>query len=162
MKIMRCLTLLTLALASSCALAQADGSRRWPVSADFVFVQSKLCRSNGFMAINSLAELPAPFRSKLTNMADRGEPYNETDVIDKPAPTQRFIIGATNGELMLLAIDVGGFAPQKRLDTYFLQSGEWTPTLAKDVYMERKDYANLAQLLAEARKVFECAPAARQ
>lgn len=162
MKIMRCLALLALALVSSCAVAQADGSRRWPVSADFVVVQSKLCRGNGFMAINSLAELPASFRGKLKNLADRGEPYNETDLIKTPDPTQRFIMGAMNGDLMLLAVDVGGFAPMKRLDTYFLQNGEWTPTLAKNLRMERKDYANLAQLLAEARKIFDCAPAANQ
>lgn len=159
MKIAASLVMLALTLTSACAVAQSEEIHRWPVMANFFFVQNRLCHASGFVPIDSLADLPPALRSKLTNLADRGEPYNETDVIDKPAPTQRFIIGATNGELMLLAIDAGGFAPMKRLDTYFMQSGEWEQTQARDIRLARKDYATVAQLLDEARKVFECSEA---
>lgn len=146
--------LLAFGLAPLFSMAQSDGYHRWPVRYDATAIQPLLCPAADFTVINSLAELPSSLRDKLKDTADRSEPYNETDVIRIPAPTQRFIIGAKSDSLILLAIDVGGFAPAKRVDTYLWKNDEWARGFGLN--MERREYATLPQLLAEARRVFGC------
>lgn len=152
---MRRLTLLALILAPLHAMAQSDGgARRWPVHYGISDVQALLCPAADFTVINSLAELAPPLRDKLRDTADRGEPYNETDVIRIPAPTQRFMIGAQSGQLILLGIEAGGFAPTKRVDAYLLKNGEWVRALGLNIAW--KEYGSVPALLAEARRVFGC------
>ena len=43
-------------------------------------------------------------------MADRGEPFNATDVVDKPAPFSRFIRGGAAGGYWFVWYEHGGIA----------------------------------------------------
>jgi hypothetical protein len=63
---------------------------------------------------NSLRKLPAPLRAyvrdKVGPIADRGKFFNAGDVIQKPAPFNRFIRAGKIGERWFLWYEHGGFA----------------------------------------------------
>jgi hypothetical protein len=63
---------------------------------------------------NALRKLPSPLRAyirdKVGPMADRGKFFNAGDVVQKPAPFNRFIRGGEIGERWFLWYEHGGFA----------------------------------------------------
>jgi len=65
-------------------------------------------------SVNSLKRLPSPLRkyikAKIGPMADRGQFFNAGDVVQRPAPFNRFIRGGTIGERWFLWYEHGGFA----------------------------------------------------
>jgi hypothetical protein len=62
----------------------------------------------------SLKQLPAPIRAALKKvagaMADRGEFFNSSDVMQKPGPFNRFIRGGESGGRWYVWYEHGGFA----------------------------------------------------
>jgi len=65
--------------------------------------------------VTSLAGLPTAIRQMLgadepglEGIADRGKPFNATDVIVEPGPMRRFITAGQDGGLWLVALEQGG------------------------------------------------------
>jgi hypothetical protein len=55
-------------------------------------------------------------RAKLPcRMADRGEPFNETDMVTANLPFQRFITGGFSDKQAFVFYEVGGYAPYNEL-----------------------------------------------
>ncbi len=69
---------------------------------------------HGGTRVDSLKGLPAPVRAALLKlagaMADRGEPFNATDVVLHPAPFSRFIRGGKAGGHWYVWYEHGGIA----------------------------------------------------
>ena len=77
--------------------------------------------------VNSLDEMPAPIvmfvRSKTGGMAGRGEFFNVTDSVSRPAPFHRFIRAGHAGDMWLLWYERGGIAYGKDLAVLALNWG---------------------------------------
>lgn len=70
-----------------------------------------------FKEVASLHDLPAPIldtlgahKPGLEGIADRGQPFNATDVIEHPWPFRRFVIAGHDGNAWLVAYEQGGYA----------------------------------------------------
>ena len=64
--------------------------------------------------VDSLKQVPAAILAELFKtsgaMADRGEPFNATDVVERPAPFARFIRGGGAGGYWFVWYEHGGIA----------------------------------------------------
>jgi len=79
--------------------------------------------------VNSLAELPAGLRASLvaaTGLSDRGGPFNAGCVVQKDVPSSRFVLGARRPDVLVLAVEHGGFAHHVETLEYRQARGEWT------------------------------------
>ncbi len=65
--------------------------------------------------VDSLKALPAAVRAAVGPMADRGEDFNPTDVIIKPAPGRRFIRAGETGGRWFVWYEQGGIAYWKQI-----------------------------------------------
>jgi hypothetical protein len=83
--------------------------------------------------VDSLGKVPPPIaafiRSKTGEMAERGEYFNATDVIEKPAPMHRFIRAGESSGLWFVWFEHGGIAYSKNIAVLALKSGERAPHL---------------------------------
>jgi hypothetical protein len=104
------------ALALLCALAMFAGAdaRADDVSPDLA------CKFDH--AVNDVASfdvLPKPvtdfLRPRLGEMAKRGEYFNATDVVMKPAPSRRFIRAGRSGDKWFLWYEHGGIAYNRNI-----------------------------------------------
>ena len=72
--------------------------------------------------IDSLRRYPPNIRSYLKKqfepMADRGQPFNDTDVVTHPAPFARFIRGGKAGSYWFLWYEHGGIAYWKKIEIF--------------------------------------------
>jgi hypothetical protein len=78
--------------------------------------------------VNSLAELPAGLRASLvaaTGLSDRGGPFNAGCVVQKDVPSSRFVLGARRPDVLVLAVEHGGFAHYVETLEYRQAQGEW-------------------------------------
>jgi hypothetical protein len=70
-------------------------------------------------SVNSLKKLPGPIQAALHErvgpMADRGEFFNNGDVVTRPAPFDRFIRGGEIGERWFVWHEHGGIAYWKQI-----------------------------------------------
>jgi hypothetical protein len=79
--------------------------------------------------VNSLAELPAGLRASLvaaTGLSDRGGPFNAGCVVQKDVPSSRFVLGARRPDVLVLAVEHGGFAHYVEMLEYRQAAGKWT------------------------------------
>jgi hypothetical protein len=79
--------------------------------------------------VNSLAELPAGLRASLvaaTGLSDRGGPFNAGCVVQKDVPSSRFVLGARRPDVLVLAVEHGGFAHYVETLEYRQAAGKWT------------------------------------
>lgn len=65
--------------------------------------------------VRSVRQIPASAqfglgvdRQGLDGVADRGQPFNPTDVIDERLPMRRFLVAGHDGDTWLVAIERGG------------------------------------------------------
>lgn len=72
-------------------------------------------RGRTFHEVHSLAQLPAVIRSRLgagrpglSGVADRGSPFNATDVVRDDLPMRRFLAAGRAGDTWLVALERGG------------------------------------------------------
>ena len=82
-----------------------------------------------WVQINSLNELPAAVRASLvaaTGLSDRGGPFNAGCVVQKDVPQSRFVLGARQPDVLVLAIEHGGFAHVVETLEYRQAGGQWT------------------------------------
>lgn len=82
-----------------------------------------------WVQINSLTELPAGVRASLvaaTGLSDRGGPFNAGCVVQKDVPQSRFVLGARQPDVLVLAVEHGGFAHYVETLEYRQVGGQWT------------------------------------
>lgn len=67
--------------------------------------------------VRAVSQLPAALRSSLgvdrpglEGVADRGRPFNITDVVDRRLPMRRFVVAGHEGDTWIVAIEHGGRA----------------------------------------------------
>lgn len=79
--------------------------------------QSPTWRGREFREVRSLHDLPASVLRGLfvvagsATVADAGEPFNRSDLIENPRwPSRRFARAATSGDTWVVAYEQGGFA----------------------------------------------------
>jgi hypothetical protein len=121
------------AVPAACALlllcARPAGAWVMPNDIDFICT----LRHKG-SDLNSLTKLPASVRdyisSTIGQMADRGEFFNLTDVVQKPAPSARFIRAGKFGDYWFLWYERGGIAYSKHIVLLHLDL-ELTPVADK-------------------------------
>lgn len=78
--------------------------------------------------VNSLTELPAGLRTSLveaTGLSDRGGPFNAGCVVQKDVPSSRFVLGARKPDVLVLAVEHGGFAHYVETLEYRQTAGKW-------------------------------------
>jgi len=68
-----------------------------------------------FREVRSLSRIPPALQESLgagrpgtQGIADRGQPFNPTDVVDERLPMRRFVTAGTDGDDWLVAIEHGG------------------------------------------------------
>jgi hypothetical protein len=105
---------------SPCAPAQAAGQAAGAVE-------------GGWTEAQSLRELPAGLQAFLgvglgaAGIADRGEAFNETDVGVDSMPRRRFLLGAVNGDTVIVALEQGGRGYSVRAVEFKQQGRTWEP-----------------------------------
>ena len=93
-------------------------------------------REERFQEITSLTDLPASIQETLgvgrkgyEGIADAGDSFNITDVVDTNVPNRRFTIAGISNTHLLVAIERGGRAHNFQIVLFELprtQRGEWT------------------------------------
>ncbi|WP_332875927.1 hypothetical protein [Massilia sp. S19_KUP03_FR1] len=82
-----------------------------------------------WVQLNSLDDLPAAVRASLaaaTGLSDRGGPFNAGCVVQKDVPQSRFVLGARQPDVLVLAVEHGGFAHFVETLEYRQAGGLWT------------------------------------
>lgn len=104
-----------------CALSLASGS-------------SAATAATPFVQADSLRDLPLSLQQQLgvgrpgQAIADRGERFNAGCLGGDGLPQQRFLLGAVSGELVVLAVEVGGIAHYSTTVEWRRQGGRWIAT----------------------------------
>ena len=100
--------------------------------------------------IRSLAELPIDLRQQLpgstrglSGIADRGRPFNATDVVDDDLPMQRFILGAVGPTCAVIAVEHGGRAHYFELTEYQLIVEGWHSVWHSTMFVAPKTVRDL-------------------
>ena len=72
-------------------------------------------RGHEFREVGTLAALPSPIQQRLgadisglRGVADRGKPFNDTDVVDSSRPMRRLLAAGKSGDTWLVALEQGG------------------------------------------------------
>jgi hypothetical protein len=72
-------------------------------------------RGHSLQELRALADLPAVIQSGLgvgrpglDGVAERGQPFNATDVVDEDLPLRRFLAAGREGDTWLVALERGG------------------------------------------------------
>jgi hypothetical protein len=87
---------------------------------------STLYDPSNLAEVQSLSELPVELRHLLQPIADVGEPFNNTDVLDSRRPSRRFRVGGISDTSALVAYDQGGFAPVTIAAAFVHVKSRWT------------------------------------
>jgi len=93
-------------------------------------------RWNGleFREVSVLSALPAPIRRHLgeevpgiRGVADKGQPFNVTDVVDSSKPMRRLLAAGQSGDTWLVALEQGGrgYSVQVYLFSGSVQPQHW-------------------------------------
>jgi hypothetical protein len=111
-----------------------------------------------FQEVRSLADLPAFIRSALgvglsglDGVADRGQPFNTTDVVDDRLPMRRFLAAGRDGDTWLVALEKGGYAAS--VEVTLFAAFEATPKQQWSMWDRPRTLKEIVQMLgAEDRK----------
>jgi hypothetical protein len=115
-------------------------------------------QGGNFQEVQGLADLPASIRSALgvgrlglDGVADRGQPFNPTDVVDDRLPMRRFLAAGRDGDTWLVALEQGGYG--YRVEVFLFSALEATPKQQWSLGDQPKTLNEIVQLLgAEDRK----------
>ncbi len=141
-------------------------SPRWPLLAGLLLAASPAAADTlpdnvdfvcslhhkGGIDLNSITKLPPSIKSWIASnigaMADRGAPFNATDVIiDKNAPGARFIRAGRVNDFWFIWYERGGIAHTKHI--VFLQLGLELTQLADKTYTTMEDPCPLTDALID-------------
>jgi len=124
----------------------------WVMPNDIDFICT--LRHRGGSDLNSLKKLPDSIRayvaSAIGEMVDRGEFFNSTDVILKPAPSARFIRAGKSGNYWFLWYERGGIAYSKHI-VLLRMDLELTP-VADKTYGSQDDPCPLTDALIDRQR----------
>lgn len=130
------MTRVTMGLAAMAAMAVMMATCSWAAAAGQIDG-----RQAGWTSVQSLRDLPAGVQVLLgvglapgDGIADKGEPYDESDVLLENAPPgRRFALGLLGGDTAIVAVEQRGGGPERGLGhavtaVEFRQTGStWAP-----------------------------------
>lgn len=109
--------ILIVALAACAATPGAQGPAAEPELAEVPSAPAVSWQGHQLREVTSLAALPAAIRKAIQadasgndGIAERGQPFNVTDVVIGDKPMRRFITAGHAGDLWLVALEQGGIA----------------------------------------------------
>jgi hypothetical protein len=116
------------------------------------------CSDQSLTEVRSLATLPAALRQLLPaqaqapdGIADRGAPFNGTDVVDAKLPRQRFVLAAVGSSCAIIAVEHGGIAHNFVMTEFRLASSEWHRVSGEYVFREPASVDDLMNLSGRAQ-----------
>lgn len=104
-----------------------------------------------FTQADSLKDLPASLQKVLgagggdNAIADRGERFNAGCVGEKNVPHKRFLIGAVSADLVVVAIEVGGYAHYSQTLQFRRMGENWIRSETKNAVGFPKSMQELLQ-----------------
>jgi hypothetical protein len=108
------------------------------------------CSGVAVTEVRSLDKLPNPLRRLLPNstsglngIADRGDRFNATDVVDDDLPMRRFSLAAVGTTCAVIAVEYGGRAHGFELTEYRLTGTGWNSIAHHAVFNEPKSVKDL-------------------
>ncbi len=111
-------------------------------------------RGYAFQEVRSLTELPPALRTELgadrsgpEGIADRGRPFNPTDVMVGNLPGRRFLTAGRDGETWLVAQERGGRA--RYLEVFLFIANERAPKQRWALPEEAKTLREVVRLLSQ-------------
>ena len=149
---------------SSCKSRQTSSVAIDLTKLQWQLVDQSLPSKAEFMPIGSVAALPETVRSRIgREMANPGEEFNVTDVINSHLPMQRLVFAGASGSYYLVHYEVGGRGLHY-VTALFEVSGQKATPLWASVSAEKlgsmeefKQAANTRTLKNQVREVF-CKP----
>lgn len=121
--------------------------------------EPSVCRGAKFSAVLTLAGLPPPAgkllgvdKDGMEGIAERGAPFNKTDVILGPAPLpmRRFHLAAVSADCILVAAEQGGIAYSMVL-AIFVRNGAGWQQAGKQQYLRGAAPNSLDEFLGSAQ-----------
>lgn len=98
-----------------------------------------------YLIVYRVTDLPGPVLEALTPMADPGDPFYETDVVDPGLPMQRLTVGGYSKERAFVYYEQGGFVPIQCLVILDIADGKANVVFSTPA---RRGANNLQQLRA--------------
>lgn len=105
-----------------------------------------------FKAVASLSQLPDAIKTSLgvgregmTGIAENGQPFNLTDVVDSSLPMRRLASIGRDGDTWLVALEVGGRGYSVQVFLY--KAGSLPPTSHWTLRTRPNDLADLLNML---------------
>lgn len=118
------------------------------------------CAGETVAEAHSLKRLPDRLREQLPKshgldgLADRGEGFNPTDVVNSALPMQRFVLAAVGRSCAVLAVQFGGIVNGFKLSEYHLSDlGSWQAVGCHLVFQEP---TSARELLTKQKRVTTC------
>lgn len=108
-------------------------------------------QAGAFVQVDSLKQLPLAVQQQLgvgkqiDAIADRGERFNGGCLISDNTPQRRFLLGAVAPDVVVVAIEIGGFAHHSSTIEYRRQGAEWIKFDRKDALQFPKTLQELLQ-----------------
>lgn len=108
------------------------------------------CDAAQLTEVYYLGKLPSPIRHLLPSatgglhgIADRGEHFNVTDVVDDRLPMRRFTLAAVGSTCALIAVEYGGIAHGFEVTEFRLTAAGWQSVWRRPVVREPSSIAEL-------------------
>jgi len=77
-----------------------------------------------FHEVKQVSRLPGVVLDKIGGIADPGQPYNSTDVVDPKLPMRRLIVGAVSENYCIVSYWRGGIALRLETSVFELSAGK--------------------------------------
>ena len=91
--------------------------------------------SRSLSEVISLAAVPADVAIALgrpivglKGIADRGEPFNATDIVETDLPMRRFVVGGISDDYVIVAVEIGGRGHTLSAIAFTRVDSKWTET----------------------------------
>jgi hypothetical protein len=111
------------------------------------------CPGESVREVTSLDNLPRELRALLPRdnagldgIADRGRPFNATDVVLHDLPRRRFTLAAVSSSCAVIAVQYGGIATGFTLTEYHLVQNRWLMVSHTFVFREPRSATDLLTL----------------
>ena len=109
--------------------------------------------------VRSLSELPVSIqgalgvgRQGMEGVAERGGPFNVTDVVDSTLPMRRFLVAGIENELALIALEHGGLGYNVEVFLFSVSAPQSTPKQKWILLTRPRNLKDVVEQLTNAAK----------
>ncbi len=108
-----------------------------------------------FTQADTLKDLPAAVQKQLgvgsgdNPIADRGEAFSSGCVVETGVPNKRYLLGAVSADVVVVAIEMGGFAHYSKTIEYRRMGENWIRSERKNAVSFPKTMQELLQVNAK-------------